>query len=77
MFSDPRLRRRLWLIALALLAVFFVANLYVSEGTDDGNSRLSEMTQNSGFSGENKDYAIFIIAVGLAGFIGYLTMTRR
>jgi len=77
LFSDPRLRRRLWLIALALLAVFFVANLFVSEGTEDGSSRLSEMTQNSGFSGENRDYAIFIIAVGLAGFIGYLTMTRR
>lgn len=77
MFSDPRLRRRLWLIALALLAVFFAANMYVVEGTPDGSSQLSEMAENSGFAAENREYAIFIIAVALAGFIGYLTMTRR
>jgi hypothetical protein len=46
--------------------------------SDPGQSeRLSQMYRDAAFTGEAREYALFALAIGIGGFILYLTMTRR
>ncbi|MBM6594642.1 hypothetical protein [Microvirga pudoricolor] len=63
-------------LIIGLLVLIAVVGIYMS--SDPGQSeRLSQMYRDAAFQGEAREYVLFALAVGIGGFILYLTMTRR
>ncbi len=66
---------RRWLF-LGLLTLLVVASLFV--GTDPEHAaRLDQMRRDAAFTGEAREIVLGLLALGVGGFIIYLTMTRR
>ena len=40
-------------------------------------AKLDEMRRGASFTGETRDLVLLLLAVGIGGFVVYLTMTRR
>jgi hypothetical protein len=63
-------------LILGLVALTTVISLVVA-GDPERAERLSTMYRDAAFSGETRDAVILLAAIGLGGFIAYLTLTRR
>jgi uridine phosphorylase len=63
-------------LILGLVALTAVIGLVVS-GDPERAERLSTMYRDAAFTGETRDAVILLAAIGLGGFIAYLTLTRR
>jgi hypothetical protein len=64
-----------WLL-LGLVTLLAVIGLTMSSDPDQAG-RLDQMRRDAAFTGEARDMILLALAVGLGGFIVYLTMTRR
>ncbi|MET0745906.1 MAG: hypothetical protein ABWY78_21215 [Microvirga sp.] len=63
-------------LILILVAISAVVGIYLMSDPQQGE-RLSQMYRDAALTGEARDYALFALAIGVGGFIVYLTMTRR
>ena len=63
-------------LILGLIAVTAVIGTYMM-GNPEQAERLSQMSRNVGFSGQTREAALTIVALGLGAFIAYLAITRR
>jgi hypothetical protein len=66
--------RGYWLIGLVALAT--VASLMMSSDPEQ-SSRLDQMYRDAAFTGATREIVLIALAVGVGGFIAYLTITRR
>jgi lipopolysaccharide export system protein LptC len=67
---------RLNYLILFLLVLAFVLGLYMS-GDPEQAQRLDQMRRDAAFTGDTRDMVLLLAAVGIGGFIAYLTLTRR
>jgi hypothetical protein len=67
---------RITYIILGLLVFSVVLSMLISQDPER-SAALSQMYRNAAFSGETREIVIAVLAIGLGGFIVYLTMTRR
>jgi lipopolysaccharide export system protein LptC len=65
--------RSLILILLVLLAVL---GIYMG-GNPEHAERMAQASREAQFTGETRQLVLLALALGLGGFIVYLTMTRR
>lgn len=63
-------------LILGLVVLASVIGLVVA-GDPERAERLSTMYRDAAFTGETRDTVILLAAIGLGGFIAYLTLTRR
>jgi hypothetical protein len=63
-------------LILGLVALVAVIGLVMS-GDPERAGQVSQMYKDAAFTGETRDFVILAIAIGLGGFIAYLTLTRR
>ncbi|NIX76944.1 hypothetical protein [Microvirga terricola] len=68
------MRYNYWIVGLLTLLV--VIGLFMSRDPERA-ARLSQMYRDAAFSGEARQLVLFALAIGIGGFILYLTMTRR
>ena len=64
-----------WLI-LGLITLMAVIGIVMSSDPEQAE-RLDRMYRDAAFTGEARDMVLLLLAVGVGGFIAYLTMTRR
>ncbi|MEV5407127.1 hypothetical protein AB0L20_31940 [Streptomyces albidoflavus] len=64
-----------WLI-IGLVTLTAVVGMYMSSDPEQGE-RLSQMYRDAAITGETRDIVLFLAALGIGGFIVYLTITRR
>ncbi len=64
-------------LILGLAALSIVIGLYMTTANPEQAGELARVQREMAFSGEGRDAALLVLALGLAGFIGYLTLTRR
>lgn len=63
-------------LILGLVTLSAVLGLFVSQDPER-SARLSQMYRDAAFTGETRQMVLMLLAVGIGGFIIYLTMTRR
>jgi hypothetical protein len=63
-------------LILGLLVLSAVLGMYVSSDPEQAE-RMARMSREAAFTGEARDMVLLLLAVGIGGFIVYLTMTRR
>jgi hypothetical protein len=63
-------------LILILVAISAVVGIYLMSDPQQ-SERLSQMYRDAAFTGEAREYVLFALAIGVGGFILYLTMTRR
>ena len=63
-------------LILGLLVLIAVVSLFVSSDPQQAE-RLSQMYRDAAFTGETRDMVLLAAAIGIGGFIAYLTFTRR
>ncbi|SCX95434.1 hypothetical protein [Microvirga guangxiensis] len=68
------MRRLPWILILATLAI--VIALFMGRDPEHAQ-KLSEMYRDAAFTGEAREMVLMLLALGIGGFIVYLTMTRR
>ncbi len=66
---------RLRFLVPALLACLVIALIFAGSDPNRMNN-LAEVSRNSGFDSAIKELVIWLLALGLGGFILYLTLTR-
>lgn len=62
-------------ILLGLVTAAMLIGMFMSYSPEH-SERLAEMHRNVGFKGESRDMVLLLLALGLGGFIAYLTMRR-
>jgi hypothetical protein len=63
-------------LILGLLVLIAVVGLFMT--TDPQHAeRMAQMDREARFTGETRDMVLLLMAIGLGGFIAYLTITRR
>ncbi|MGO4572762.1 hypothetical protein [Microvirga sp. 2TAF3] len=68
------MRPTYWILILLTLSA--VVGLFVSRDPER-SAALSKMYRDAAFTGEARQIVLALLAVGIGGFIVYLTMTRR
>jgi hypothetical protein len=68
------MRPTYWILGLATLSI--VIGLFMSRDPER-SERLSQMYRDAALTGETRQMVLMLLAVGIGGFIVYLTMTRR
>jgi hypothetical protein len=63
-------------LILGLVTLSAVIGLIMSRDPERAE-RMSQMYRDAAFSGETRQIVLALLAVGIGGFIVYLTMTRR
>jgi hypothetical protein len=63
-------------LILGLVTLSAVIGLIMSRDPERAE-RMSQMYRDAAFSGETRQIELALLAVGIGGFIVYLTMTRR
>ncbi len=63
-------------ILLGLVTVAMLIGMFMSFSPEH-SELFAEMHRNVGFKGESRDMVLLLLALGLGGFIAYLTMMRR
>jgi len=63
-----------WILILLTLSI--VIGLFMSRDPEHAQ-RMSQMYRDAAFTGETRDMVLMLLALGIGGFIVYLTMTRR
>jgi hypothetical protein len=64
-------------IILGLATLSIVIGLYMTTSNPDQAGELARAQRDMAFTGEGRETALAVLGLGLAAFIGYLTMTRR
>ena len=62
-------------ILLGLVTVATLIGMFMTFSPEHGE-RMAEMHRGVGFRGESRDIVLLLLALGLGGFIAYLTMRR-
>jgi hypothetical protein len=68
------MRTSYWILGLVTLTA--VIGLYMGSDPEQA-ARLQEMSRNAAFTGQARETALIVLALGLGGFIAYLALTRR
>jgi hypothetical protein len=63
-------------IILALLVFIAFLSILVTQDPER-SAALSQMYRDAAFTGETRQIVLVLLAIGVGGFIVYLTMTRR
>ncbi|RDI58777.1 hypothetical protein [Microvirga subterranea] len=63
-------------LILILLVLMIVIGIFMSRDPEHAQ-RLSQMYRDASFQGETREIVLMLLALGIGGFIVYLTMTRR
>jgi hypothetical protein len=63
-------------LILGLVTVAALVSLVVSSDPERAN-QLSQLDDAAAFTGDTRETVILLMAIGLGGFIAYLTLTRR
>jgi hypothetical protein len=63
-------------LILGLVTLVAVLSIWMS-GDPEQSQRLSQMYRDATLTGETRELALVLLAVGIGGFVVYLTMTRR
>jgi hypothetical protein len=63
-------------LILGLLVLSAVIGIYMS-GDPGHSERMAQMQRDAALSPETKEMVLLLMALGIGGFIAYLTMTRR
>ncbi len=63
-------------ILLGLVTLIAVVGMFMTFSPEH-SERLSEMHRNVGCQGESRDMVLLLLALGIGGFIAYLTLSRR
>ncbi|HZH53321.1 MAG TPA: hypothetical protein VEZ16_15750 [Microvirga sp.] len=63
-----------WILILLTLSI--VIGLFMSRDPEHAQ-RMSQMYRDAALTGETRDMVLMLLALGIGGFIVYLTMTRR
>ncbi|MGO4704475.1 hypothetical protein AB4072_01705 [Microvirga sp. 2MCAF38] len=63
-------------LIIGLVTLLVVIGLYMSSDPQQ-SERLSQMYRDAALTGQARDIALILLAVGIGGFILYLTITRR
>lgn len=63
-----------WILILLTLSI--VIGLFMSQDPEHAQ-RMSQMYRDAAFTGETREMVLMLLALGIGGFIVYLTMTRR
>lgn len=63
-------------ILLGLVTVATLIGMFMTFSPEHGE-RMAEMHRNVGFKGEARDTVLLLLALGIGGFVAYLTLTRR
>ena len=63
-------------IFLGLVTLLAVVSFVVGSDPEQAE-RLDRMRRDAAFTGETRDLVLILLALGLGGFIVYLTVTRR
>jgi len=63
-------------LILGLVTLLAVIGLFVSRDPER-SAALSQMYRDAAFSGETRQAVLLLLALGIGGFIAYLTITRR
>jgi hypothetical protein len=63
-------------VILILLVLLAVLGIYMSSDPEHAE-RMAQASRDAQFTGETRQFALLLLALGLGGFIVYLTMTRR
>ena len=64
-------------LLLGLVTVTMVAALYMADRPEQGETTAVPVPQQVGFTGDAREMAMTVLALGLAAFVGYLAITRR
>ncbi len=62
-------------ILLGLVTLIVLIGMFMSYSPEH-SERIAEMHRNVGFRGESRDMVLLLLALGIGGFIAYLTMRR-
>lgn len=63
-------------LLLALITLTAVLGFYMM-GNPEQADRLTQVSRDVAFKGEARELALMAVALGIGGFIAYLTITRR
>jgi hypothetical protein len=63
-------------LILGLLVLSAVIGIYMS-GDPGHSERMAQMRRDAAFTGETRDMVLLLLALGVGGFIAYLTISRR
>ena len=63
-------------LILILLVLLAVLGIYMG-GNPEHAERMAQASREAQFTGETRQLVLLVLALGLGGFIVYLTMTRR
>ncbi|HEY8382691.1 MAG TPA: hypothetical protein VIL09_11145 [Microvirga sp.] len=64
-----------WLI-LGLVTLIAVLSMVMTSDPEHA-AQLEQARRDAAFTGETRDMVLLMLALGIAGFIGYLTLSRR
>ena len=67
--------QRRWLI-LGLVTLAVVISLVLGADPEHAE-RLAQMRRDVAFTGESREAVLLLLALGIGGFIAYLTLSRR
>jgi uncharacterized membrane protein YhaH (DUF805 family) len=68
------MRPTYWILILLTLSA--VIGLFMSRDPEHAD-RMSQVYRDAAFTGETRQMVLMLLALGIGGFIVYLTMTRR
>jgi len=67
--------QRRWII-LALVTLAVVISLFLGADPEHAQ-RVDQMRRDAAFTGESREIVLLLLALGIGGFIAYLTLSRR
>jgi lipopolysaccharide export system protein LptC len=67
--------QRRWII-LGLITLAVVISLFLGADPEHAQ-RLDQMRRDAAFTGESRELVLLLLAIGIGGFIAYLTLSRR
>jgi hypothetical protein len=63
-------------LILGLVALITVVGLFMG-GSPEHAERMAQASRDAAFGPESRQIVLVLLALGLGGFIAYLTLTRR
>ena len=63
-------------IFLGLVTLLAVVSFVVGSDPEQAE-RLDRMRRDAAFTGESRELVLLLLAIGIGGFIAYLTLSRR
>jgi hypothetical protein len=63
-------------LILGLVALVAVLGMFMGSDPEHA-ARLDEARRGAAFTGDARDMALLVLALGIGGFVAYLALTRR